>query len=106
MAVPPKRDRSLHACSVAWAGQSKEHQIQVWCSRRPVRLWHPLLADLQHLVVAHGDPEHRAALMRQGREPGRLTGTSWLLPAIWLAVMVASAPTERVRSLGFTLRMK
>ena len=33
-------------------------------SRRPVRLRHPLLTNLHDLIVAHGDPEHRAVLMR------------------------------------------
>jgi hypothetical protein len=28
-----------HAWSVAWAGQSKEHQVEVWCSGRLVRLY-------------------------------------------------------------------
>jgi hypothetical protein len=64
--VSPVADEGAesHAWSVSWAGQSKEYQIEVWCSRRPVRLRHPLLTDLHDLVVAHGDPEHRAVLTR------------------------------------------
>ena len=82
-----------------------QRSVWVGCPVPLPRLGRPLLGDLDDLATADRDPEHPAAGPGQARELARVTGMSWLLPASWLAVMLAPAPTGRVRSRGLMLRV-